>query len=62
MWESVVIIIWFSFSLLIGIFFLLLLTLMIEHSDHRELMRALRSLPVHSHCEEESNVSDKERG
>ena len=60
MGENVAIIIWLSFCLLIGIFFLLLLTLMIEHSDHRELMRALRSLPVHSHCKEESNVSDKE--
>ena len=53
MWENVVIIIWFSFCLLIGIFFLQLLTLMIEHSDHRELIDALKHLPMHSHCEED---------
>ena len=56
MWENVVIIIWFSFYLLIGIFILLLLTLMIEHSDHRELIKMLRSLP---HCKEESKALDK---
>ena len=62
MWENELIIIWFSFYLLIATFLLLLLRTMIEHSDHRELMRALRHLPVHSHCEEESNPLDEGEG
>ena len=48
MWENEVIMLWFSFYLLIGVFILLLATLIKSHLDHRELIDALKHLPMHS--------------
>ena len=53
MWENEVIMLWFSFYLLIGIFILLLATLVKSHLDHRELLDTLKQLPMHSHCKED---------
>ena len=59
MWELIMLQL-FSFFLLMGIFIVLLAILIKEHLDHRELIDVLKNLPVHSHCEEESNPLDKE--
>jgi len=60
MWENELMAFWFAFYLLIGIFLLLLVMLIREHSAHRELIAVLRSLPVHSHCKEEGDAPAKE--
>ena len=58
--ENELILYWWGFLLLLGIFILLLAILIKLHLDHRELIDVLKNLPVHSHCEEESNPLDKE--
>jgi len=53
MWENELIMLRFSFALLIATFILLLAILLKLYFDHRELVNVLRNLAIHSHCEDE---------
>jgi len=58
LWENELIMFRFAFLLLIGIFLLLLVSLIKSHMDHRELIDVLASLRAPG-CQEETEASKK---